>query len=222
MKAIIWDMDGTITDTEKYWSLLPFRLLEAHGVPDPRGDAAPWYLRSSYRASLANYLSAPDCPLHMSVDEAIIWCKNYIYTHVYPLGAPLKPHARDTLEAARALNVPMCLLSATAGQPLHYTLYKLDLLPYFTFWQTTCDQPLNKHHTALFERSAQRMGVAARDCLVVEDSLYSMKTAKRAGCAVWAIADPKHKLDKPEILATADRYFEDHLQLARAFKEDFA
>ena len=218
MKAIIWDMDGTITDTEKYWMENPLRLLEHFGVPDPRGKDAPWFQTSSAR-SINTYLHSPECRLNMTLDECVIWCRNYIYTHIYADGAPLKPHARDSLDAAKALGIPMCLLSATEQQSLHYTLDKLNMGHYFTFWQTTCNRELDKYHVELFQQAASRMGVALQDCLLVEDSLYSMKTGKQGGCTVWAIEDPKHAKDKEAIIALADRYFENHQQLAQALRE---
>ena len=219
MKAIIWDMDGTLTDTEYYWIRNIFRLLEHYGVPDPRGMAAPWF-GTATSETIKNYLASPDCKLNMSYHAARSWCRNYIYTHTYAQGAPLKPGALDTLEAARALGVPMCLLSATERQALKYTLNRLNLARYFTFWESTCFQALDKHHTALFDRCAQRMGVRTQDCLLVEDSLYSMQTGKRAGMTVWAIEDAKHAKEKQQILATADRYFENHAQLCRALREE--
>ena len=220
MKAIIWDMDGTITDTEFYWTQNVFRLLEHFGVPDPREKDAPWFSTST-AASLRAYLESSDNRLNMSYEECSIWCRNYIYTHIYAQGAPLKPHALETLEAAKAHGVPMCLLSATEKQALRYTLNRLNLWRYFDFAETTCFRPLNKHHVELFEQSARRMGVETGDCLLVEDSLYSMKTGKQAGCTVWAIEDPKHVRDKEEIMALADRYFVNHAAMSRAMREDF-
>ena len=89
MKAIIWDMDGTITDTETYWMLNIFRLLEHCGVPDARGKAAPWY-GSSYSGTLKSYLASPDCRIDWTFEQCNTWCRNYINTHTYAAGAPLK------------------------------------------------------------------------------------------------------------------------------------
>ena len=220
MKAIIWDMDGTLTDTEKYWTQNIFRLLEHYGVPDARGKDAPWFDTATSDA-MKRYLASPDCRLSLTYEQCRDWCRNYIYTHVYVQGAPLKSGARQTLETAQRLNVPMCLLSATERQALHYTLNRLHLGHYFAFWESTCFRPLDKRHEELFHRCARRMGVEARDCLLVEDSLYSMKTGKRAGCTVWAVEDDKHVKDKGAIQALADRYFTSHRELERALRESF-
>jgi HAD superfamily hydrolase (TIGR01509 family) len=107
----------------------------------------------------------------MTFEQARAWCRNYIYTRVYAAGAPLKPGARETLEAARSLGVPMYLVSATERQALKYTLNRLDIGRYFDFFESTCFRAQSKRDVALFERCAARMGVSAADCLLVEDSL---------------------------------------------------
>ena len=78
MKAIIWDMDGTITDSEQFWTANPFRMLEHFGVPDPRGKSAPWF-KTHYSESIKAYLESPDCKINMTYEECIIWGKNYAH-----------------------------------------------------------------------------------------------------------------------------------------------
>ena len=221
MKAIIWDMDGTITDTERYWIRNIFRLLEHCGVPDGRGMDAPWFSTATSQ-TIKNYLASPDCRIDMTFEQARAWCRNYIYTRVYAAGAPLKPGARETLEAARSLGVPMYLVSATERQALKYTLNRLDIGRYFDFFESTCFRAQSKRDVALFERCAARMGVSAADCLLVEDSLYSMQTGRQAGMTVWAIADEKHVKEEDRIRATAHRYFENHALLRQALLEEYA
>ena len=221
MKAIIWDMDGTITDTEYYWIRNIFRLLEHYGVPDARGMQAPWF-GTATSETIRNYLSSPDCRLDMTFEQARAWCRNYIYTHTYAAGAPLKPGAVETLEAAKSLGLPMCLVSNTEQQALKYTVHRLHLARFFTFYESTCFRQLTKQDPALFDRCAARMGVETWDCLLVEDSLYAMQTGRRAGMTVWAIEDAKQIKEKPQILATAHRYFENHAQLKQAILEAFA
>lgn len=221
MKAIVWDMDGTLTDTETYWVQNIFRLLEHYGVPDARGKAAPWF-GTATSETICNYLASPDCRLGLSFEECRAWCRNYIYTHTYAQGAPLKPGARETLAALAARGVPMCLVSATERQALRYTMDRLNLGQYFVFYESTCFQTMTKKDAALFDRCAARLGVANSDCLLVEDSLYAIETGRRAGLTAWAIEDGKHVKEKDKIQAAAQRYFADHFQLKQALLEEFA
>ena len=108
----------------------------------------------------------------------------------------------------------MCLLSATEPVSLEYTLDRLDMKKYFAFWQSTA-YGMNKHDPEIFRISAEKMGVDVTECLVIEDSLYAMKTARLAGCSVWAIADDKHVRERQTIIETADKYFENHQEMSR-------
>ena len=151
MRAIIFDMDGTLLDSEGYWTRAPLVLLERKGIHvDPNN--MPW-MAESFRKTLKNYFKSPDCQLDMTMDECVAWCKNYMYTEIYPKGVPqLKPGALDTLEAARQLNVPMCLLSATAEPSLTTSVNLTGIVRYFQFYQTTCDVRPNKNDVELFEK----------------------------------------------------------------------
>ena len=109
---------------------------------------------------------------------------------------------------------PACLISATEPVSLEYTLDRLDMKKYFNFWQSTSNG-MSKHDPEIFRIAARKMGVAPEECLVMEDALYAMNSAKQAGCTVWAIEDPKHKRDVEKIKLTADRYFGSHHDLCR-------
>ena len=200
---------------------LILKMFERKGIHvDPNN--MPW-MAESFRKTLKNYFESPDCQLDMTMDECVAWCKNYMYTEIYPKGVPqLKPGALDTLEAARQLNVPMCLLSATAEPSLTTSVNLTGIVRYFQFYQTTCDVRPNKNDVELFENAAHKLGFETKDCLVIEDALYAMTTARAAGCNVWAIEDVKHEKDLPVILQTASRYFHNHQELSQAIREEFS
>ena len=223
IKAFIFDMDGTLVDSEKYWTLAPRKMLEHYGynLTDEEWNNAPWRA-ASYRVTCKNIVEGDLFDIPLDVQEAAEWIRTYMYTVIYPSDqyVHFKPGAIDTLEAAKATGLPMCLLSATEPVSLEFTINRLDIKKYFDFYQSTAiGQPINKNDPHLFEMTAERMGVKAEECLVLEDALYAMKSSTQVGCKVWAIYDEKHWRDVEEIKNISEKYFDNHEQMTKAFKE---
>lgn len=221
VKAIIWDMDGTLIDSESYWTSMPRVWLKKHGIEltDEEWENAP-FRAVGFRNMLRNIYEQQIVSDPEPMAEAVAWCKDYMYGTIYrgDKYVHFKPNAPDTLAAAAKLNIPMCLITATIIPVVDYTLDRLHIGQYFCFRQSTAEG-INKTDPHIFEMAAERMGVKPEECLVVEDSLYAMKSGREAGCMVWAIEDPKHKRDLQEIHQTAHRYFNNHAEMTQAFLE---
>ena len=220
MQALIFDMDGTLVDSEKFWMLMPRILLRENGIvlTDGEWENASWR-STSFRGTLKAYFSLPECALKQSYEECEKWCRDYIYNRIYASGDQilLKQGAKEAVEAAASLGLPMCIVSMTPVGMIDFTLSNLGIRRYFTFVYSTDQQPLTKKDPELFDQIAARLGTIPEECLVIEDSLYAMIGAKTAGCSVWAVPDEKHVLVRKEIQDTADRYFENLSSLAEAF-----
>lgn len=222
IKAIIWDMDGTFINSEDYWTRMPrVWMKERHDVEisDEEWENAP-YLTVGFRNTLKNIYDQGIVKNPEPIEEAIEWCKGYMYGTIYrdETLVRFKPHAPESLAAAKALGIPMCLITATIIPVVDFTLDRLHLTDYFCFRQTTATG-MKKNDPEIFRQAAERMGVKVEECLLIEDSLYSMKAGREAGCTVWAIEDPKHKRDLEVIHQTAHRYFNNHVEMEQAFKE---
>ncbi|MBQ1945535.1 MAG: HAD family phosphatase [Clostridia bacterium] len=221
IKAIIWDMDGTFINSEDYWTAMPRVWLKKHGIEltDEEWETAPWRT-VGFRAMLRNIYEMGIVENPEPIDEAIVWCKDYMYGTIYQGDqyVKYKPNAPECLAAAYALDIPMCLITATIEPVTDYTLDRLGIAHYFCFRQSTANG-MKKDNPEIFRLAAERMGVKVEECLLVEDSLYSMKAGRAAGCTVWAIEDPKHKRDLEVIHQTAHRYFNNHVEMRQAFEE---
>ena len=221
MQAVIFDLDGTLLDSEKLWSELFLEMLKTFNIPYDEKNM-PWK-STSFRKTIRNYLSSPDCQLHKSFEECEAWGVEYMYDYVYPSGIPqLKPNALDTLEVLQTHGIPMCLLTMTRQDAVDAVLEYTGMKSFFKFTESTSEHELTKEKPEMFIRTANQFGLSPAECIVVEDSLYAIKAAKEAGSTVWAIEDAKHVNDKEIIISTADRYFHNHMEMSRAFRSLFA
>ena len=85
---------------------------------------------------------------------------------------------------------------------------RLGMLDAMEFILSSEESGLTKRTPQMAQEAIRRLGLAPNECIMLEDSLYSMKSAKEAGCYVIAIAD-RYSQDYAEICRVADEVHED-------------
>jgi HAD superfamily hydrolase (TIGR01509 family) len=188
--AVLWDMDGTLVDTEPYWMAAEIELVEEFGGTwtsehskalvgnDLRVSAA--YIREH----TALPLEPEDIVLRL-LDGVIARMRDHV---------PWRPGARRLLSELRANDVP-CALVTMSWQSLARTF--LDVVPPGTFAVVvTGDQVTRgKPHAEPYLHAARLLGVHPADALAVEDSPTGVASATAAGVPVLAVP---HVLPIPE------------------------
>ena len=178
-------MDGTIVDTEPYWIDAEYRLVRAHG--------GSWSDEHAH-ALVGNALlvSAEYIRRHGGVDlppEQIVELLLDDVVRAARVAMPWQPGARELLAAARRAGVPCALVTMSYRRLADAVL---DALPPGTFATVvTGDQVLDgKPHPEAYLTAAARLGVAASDCVAIEDSPTGIASAEAAGCVVVGV--PHH------------------------------
>ena len=72
---------------------------------------------------------------------------------------------------------------------------------------------LSKADEAIYEKAAKRLGVTPKECIMVDDNLNVLKTAKRAGMATIGVYDDSSKGVMEEMRAISDQYVVDFADL---------
>ena len=206
MKAAIFDMDGTLVDSMYYWRTVSLEFLRAKGIEPPRELCDRAYLMSVRDAPelFRQYYEFP------YTEEEYNDTVNSIMFEHYRRDVGLKPYAAEYLEKLRAQG-SFALATATWRPVVMPLLEKLGVLRYFLQRRARIHGlPRRAGHGQGLGRvlpaAMQKFGFKPEDCVMYEDALYSMRTAKRGGLGVWAIADPTAQANLPEIRRLADRY----------------
>jgi HAD superfamily hydrolase (TIGR01509 family) len=174
--AVLWDMDGTLVDTEPYWIEAEYALVAEHG--DAWSDEHAHALIGNPLLVSAEYLRA-----HGGVDLEPLQIVERLLAHVVGRvteRVPWQPGARELLAELSARAVPMALVTMSWTSLADAVLSRL---PAGTFAAVvTGDQVRHgKPHPEPYLLAAERLGVDPAACVAVEDSVTGLSSAEAAG-----------------------------------------
>ena len=207
--AAMFDLDGTLLSTMRYWRLTTLEYLLGRGViPDQEDMGRIFY--TSGRKLLAELIEkyALDCDW----DEVYHATEGYMLRH-YRLDAMPKPGAQAYLAELERRGVRMCVGTASLREFVTEALERLEFRDCFEFVTDNRELGLEKSDPVFFHKVAERMGVDVKRMCVFEDALYAIRGAKEAGCPVVAILDPTQIYSRDEILQLPVCAVEDYREL---------
>jgi HAD superfamily hydrolase (TIGR01509 family) len=184
LAAALWDFDGTLADTEPLWIAAEFELIHSLGGTwsEEHADQLVGNSLLDSGAYILNAIGRQDLSPAWVVEELITRVVNHLRTH--PM--PWRPGARELLESLAAAGVPCALVSASYRILLEAALSQL---PEGTFAVSVAGDEVTqgKPHPEPYEKACAALGVAARQCVVFEDSVTGARSGNASGALVIAI-----------------------------------
>ena len=221
IRAIIFDMDGTLLDSETLWIRTPALLMAEMGCPVPATLSGVWG-KARLRVQLRALCDIGAQPHGMSWDDCVAWCRERVLRFYFE-DIPLKPGARAWLDRLNALGVPMAILTATREDAALAILRKKNLLHSFRFVASTFDTAATKESPEIFGLTAARLGFLPGECLVVDDTPFAIESAKAAGCPAWGVYEAVQGADSAQrIQAAGGQYFLSLQDAMKTFDETCA
>ncbi|WP_280501776.1 HAD family hydrolase [Nocardia farcinica] len=185
LAAVLWDMDGTLLDSEKLWDVAVRELAVRLGgemTDELRhaliGASGPNALRIMFDG-----LGADPTP------RALTEAGDFLERRVAELmtgDIPWRPGAADALAVVRDSGLPMALVTNTIRS---LTEFGLDTIGRHHFDVSVCGDEVAEGKPAPdpYLRAAELLGVDPRHCVAVEDSPTGARAAAAAGCAVIVV-----------------------------------
>lgn len=212
-KAIIWDCDGCLIDSEHIACGIAAQLLGEAGYTISTqdfiyrfcGQGKNHIYASIEKDSGINYQPIMESPENLSKQ------KQAFRQNLMPI--------KDVHKTLSLIGLPMAVASGSDRDRLEYTLRLTDL--YNRFEGYIFDSAIvkkGKPAPDIFLYAADKLNVMPRDCLVIEDSHNGVRAGKAAGMTVFGFTGGSHILDKQQhkIELTdlgADFVFEDMINL---------
>ena len=185
LSAVIFDLDGVLADSEPSWNQIDAKLLAEYGA-DYRGEHHREVLGVNYRLAIEFYKKAFN--LSAATDE-MMKRRGEIAAEFFADRVGLFPDVKEILEEMRQQGVRLGLGTSSVSSSARTFLDRHQLTKLFDVIVTGDEVEHGKPAPDIYLRAAQRLNVAADDCLVVEDALSGIAAAKAAKMRVVAIPD---------------------------------
>ena len=185
--AVLWDLDGTIVDTEPLWMAAEHALAAEHGKIWTEEDGLA-LVGNSLIAS-GHYIR-DKLEIEMSAEDVVDYLVNELASSLSE-HIDWRPGARDLIEALDAENVPQALVT------MSYTAIAEPVAVSLPFKAVVTGDIVSrpKPYPDPYLLAAEILGVDAADCLAIEDSGTGAASANAAGCDVLVVP---HFVNVPE------------------------
>ena len=163
--AVLWDMDGTIVDTEPYWFAAEFEIVEMHG-----GQWSHDHARALVGSDLLD--SGMYMREHGGVDREPAEIVEMLLDRVVAqlrAEIPWRPGARELLAAVNGADIPTALVTMSWKR---FADQVVECLPSGSFRVSVTGDEVTrgKPHPEPYLLAAERLGVDPRQCVAIEDS----------------------------------------------------
>ena len=201
-KAVIFDMDGTLTDSMWIWPEVDRIFLKKYHLTPPPGFAKA--LEGKSYTETAQYFLDVFPELSCSLENVQ---KEWIdmTLHLYQTQVELKPGAKGFLEFLKQEQILMGIATSNAKELALAALDALQIREYFSSVRTGCEVKKGKPAPDVYLKVAEDLGVQPEECLVFEDVPKGIEAGRNAGMTVCAVDDAFSASDEKEKKEMKDR-----------------
>ncbi|MEJ2854348.1 MULTISPECIES: HAD family hydrolase [unclassified Saccharothrix] len=186
VEAVLWDMDGTLLDSEKLWDVPLYEFAEKLGGTLSLATRQAMVGTNVPTTMSLLFAEVGIVPTPEETADGAAWILRRT-EEVFRAGLPWRPGAQEALRAVRDSGVPMALVTSTERG---LTELALDTIGRELFDATVCGDEVEGRNKPLpdpYLKAARLLGVDASRCVAIEDSPTGVSSAVAAGCTVLVV-----------------------------------
>jgi mannitol-1-/sugar-/sorbitol-6-/2-deoxyglucose-6-phosphatase len=193
IRAVIFDMDGLLIDSEPLWREAEVNVFSDIGVPLTFEKAAQttglridevvkyWHERHPWK-------SPSQTEVHKRIDQEVL---NLIKQKGMP-----KDGVEDVIALCAKFDLPMAIASSSSTKIIMAVIEKLGINNKLKVIHSAEFEEFGKPHPDVYINAARKLGVSPSNCLTFEDSVNGVISAKAAKMHCIAIPEPELRGDK--------------------------
>nr|WP_278925156.1 HAD family phosphatase [Streptococcus canis] len=201
IQGIIFDMDGVLFDTEPFYFKRRHDFLSQKGISidhlSPK-DFIGGNLQEIWKDLLNEHCTAEQASAVAADYEA------YKLIHKPPYAEVLFAETKPCLQTLKDKNIKLALASNSSREDISLALESSQMKEYFEVILAREDVSRGKPYPDIYEKAAQKLGLAKESLLVVEDSQKGIAAAKAAHLSVVAVTDYRYNIDQRQADAKID------------------
>jgi HAD superfamily hydrolase (TIGR01509 family) len=180
--AVLWDMDGTLINSEPYWMSAEAEIVESFGGEWTHDDALAVVGSGLLTSARAMQRKGVDLDAHTIVDRLT----DRVMSQLQEFGIPWRPGARELLVEIRQAGIRTALVTMSIARMAHHVV---DNLGFIGFDAVVCGDDVEhpKPHPEAYLKGANALGVSIAECVAIEDSPPGAASAFSAGATVVGV-----------------------------------
>jgi len=188
IEAIIFDMDGTLVDTEPFNSEIEKCQFRLNQIP-VSDEEHQKYLGTASDVMWMEIAERHN--LQIPVDELIEQNRTESLRYFNEIEEiPVMPGLVDLLEKMQTRKYPMAVASSSTPEMIDLILHKTNLKKYFQVLVSAEEAGKSKPEPDVFLLAARKLGIDPKNCMVIEDSKNGIAAARAAGMSCIAYQGP--------------------------------
>ena len=187
IKAVLFDMDGLMVDTESLSTEAFINSAKAQGYNMTKEETLKvlGFTKASIYQFWIDYFQGTNVDGKKLVDDHYEYIENVLYT----VGPKKMPYVEELLKYLRENNYKIAVASSSDTADIKNNLEKTKLEKYIDEIASGAEVENGKPAPDVFLLAAERLGVDPKDCLILEDSKAGIKAGKASGAMVFMVPD---------------------------------